>query len=168
MIGHCYSGTEILRGHLIIYKYKWDDTFCFDSKKKKNIKLPLDFTCTRKNKVSIEFSKTASHWKKKYGHKISSYIFLETEKQKRMRFKKQNENKNHYQKQVRQSFIYWTGQGHIKRGNISKRRCLAWCYRHWCSQQTTLLNTSWKQATYNQEDAVMPLKNKPQGWGNNH
>lgn len=46
--------------------------------------------------------------------------------------------------------------------------CLAWCYRHRCSQQTTLLNTSWKQATYNQGDAVMPLKNKPQCLGNSH
>lgn len=32
---------------------------------------------------------------------------------------------------------------------------LVCCYRHWCSQQTAL-NTSWKQATYNQEDAVVP------------
>lgn len=92
-----------------------------------------------------------------------------------MRLKVKQTNKQTKQKKktttknrVRQSFIYWTGQGHLKRGNISKRMCLAWCYRHRCSQQTTLLNTSWKQATYNQGDAVMPLKNKPQCLGNSH
>lgn len=70
-------------------------------------------------------------------------------------------NKNTTKNEVRQSRIYWTGQGHLKRGNIQK--WVYWCYRHQGSQ--TVFNTSWKQVTYIQEDVVMSLKSMPQVLG---
>lgn len=119
------------KGRLIIYK--GDYTLSFDSKKKNNIKLPLDFTCTRKSKVSIEFSKTASHWGKNTVIKLSLTFFWRQRSRRERDLKNKTKTKTTTKNRVRQSFIYWTGQGHLKRGNISKRRCLAWCYRHWCS-----------------------------------
>lgn len=79
---------------------------------------------------------------------------------KEMRLKvKTSEQKPTTKHKVRQSLIYWTRQGHLKREKYIQQ-WVYWCYRHQGSQ--TVFDTSWKPVTYSQEDAVMSLKSMPQ------